>query len=111
METEKMLETVKNALEEKKAEDIVILDISKISPIADYFVIATGNNPNQMQALSDNVEQKMAASGIISRGTEGNNSESNWVLIDYNDVVVHIFTREGREFFNIEKIWKDAKRV
>ena len=111
METEKMLEIVKNALEEKKAEDIVVLNIGKISPIADYFVIATANNPNQMQALSDNVEQKMAKEGVLDRGMEGNNPESSWILIDYTDVVVHIFSREGRDFFNLEKVWKDAQRV
>lgn len=109
MQTENKVEIIKKALEDKKADDIVILNIGKVSTIADFFIIATGNNPNQMQALADNVEQKAAENKISNRGIEGYSEDASWILMDYDDVIVHIFSRESRQFFNLEKIWKDAE--
>ena len=95
------------ALEDKKGTDIKVLNIGGISPLADYFVIATGNNRNQMQAMSDEVCEKLAASKISARHIEGYDS-ANWILIDFSDFIVHIFNPESRDFYNLERIWRDA---
>ena len=98
------------ALEDKKAEDIQILDISQISTIADYFIIASGSNRNQVQAMSDNVEEKLGRAGYEPKSIEGFQS-ADWVLMDYIDVIVHVFSRESRDFYDLERIWRDGKVV
>ena len=98
------------ALEDKKAEDIQILDISKISTIADYFIIASGSNRIQVQAMSDNVEEKLGRAGYEPKSIEGFQS-ADWVLMDYIDVIVHVFSRESRDFYDLERIWRDGKVV
>ena len=95
------------ALEDKKGTDIKVLNIGGISPLADYFVIATGNNRNQMQAMSDEVCEKLAKSKISARHIEGYDS-ANWILIDFSDFIIHIFNPESRDFYNLERIWRDA---
>ena len=106
MELKELLDLITNALEEKKAEDIRILPIGEISEIADYFILATASNPHQMEALADLVDEKMFKAGIPVRNIEGSIREkSDWILMDYNDIVIHIFSREGREFYHLEKIW------
>jgi len=103
-----MAKTVYNALDEKKGVDIKIIDISEVSVLADYFVIAHGNNISQVQALVDNVEEKMYEAGFSIKRKEGNKS-STWVLLDFGDVVVHIFDGEDRLFYDLERIWQDGK--
>lgn len=98
------------ALEEKKAEDIKIISISKISPIADYFIIANGTNSLQVDAMVDEVRDKMAEAGFETKRVEGVNA-SGWVLMDYGDVVVHVFSREDRLFYDLERIWMDGKKI
>ncbi len=98
------------ALEDKKGQNIRILDISEISPLADYFIIASGTNRNQVQALSDNVEDALGKAGYKSGRTEGYNS-ANWILLDFSDIVVHIFDEENRGFYNLERLWTDGKPV
>lgn len=98
------------ALEDKKAEDIRIIDISDVSVIADYFIIAGGNNRNQIQALCDNVEEKMGRAGIPVRQIEGYDT-ANWILLDFGDVIVHIFDRENRLLYDLERIWRDGKQI
>ncbi len=94
-------------LDDKKAEDIRIIDISTLSDIADYFVIATANNPNQMEALQDAVDEYMNRSGIPAKSIEGHaRNRSNWILMDYTDLIVHLFDKEARSFYNLEHIWK-----
>lgn len=105
-----MLRTACAALEEKKAFDIKIIDISKISTLCDYIVIADGTNKKQVQALCDNVEDEMRAAGYSHKGVEGY-SEGGWILLDYYDIIVHIFSEESRRFYNIEKIWSDGEAV
>lgn len=110
---DKMKTTLKiiiNALEDKKAEDIQLIDISEISTIADYFVITDGLNRSQIQALSDNVEEKLALKGIRPKNIEGYNS-ANWILLDYNDILVHIFDKESRGYYDLERMWRDGKTV
>ena len=95
------------ALDEKKAVDIKIIDISKISVIADYFVIANGSNQNQIQRIADEIEEKMHKSGLALKQIEGYNT-ANWILMDFNDIIVHIFNKENRLFYDLERIWKDG---
>lgn len=105
-----MVKTAYEALDEKKGNDIVILDIAEISTLADYFVICDGGSESQVHALTDNVEEKMHAAEYHQERREGHRS-STWVLMDYEDVIVHIFDRENREFYNLERIWRDAKQI
>lgn len=99
-----------DALEEKKGQDIKVLDISKISVLADYFIIASASNSSQMQALIDNVEEKLAQAGYHMKRLEGNKS-SSWVLMDYGDLVIHIFDQEDRLFYDLERIWSDGQTM
>ena len=98
------------ALEEKKAEDIRVLDISGVTVVADYFVIANGSNPNQVQALVDNVQEKLYKAGYEMKQLEGYR-QGGWVLIDFNDIIVHVFDKENRAFYDLERIWKDGKEI
>lgn len=98
------------ALSDKKAEDIRVIDISEISVIADYFIIANGTNPNQIQAMVDAVDEELAKAGHRARQIEGNQN-SSWVLMDYSDIIVHVFSREDRLFYDLERIWRDGKRM
>ncbi len=98
------------ALEDKKGIDIRVIDISEVSVMADYFVLASGNNPNQVQALIDNVDEKLGRAGATLRQTEGYQN-ANWVLMDYGDVIIHVFDKENRLFYNLERIWKDGKNL
>ena len=105
-----MLKVIIDALQDKKAEDIRVIDISNVSVIADYFVIASGSNTNQIQAMVDNVEEEMFKAGFDDPKVEGYNTAS-WILLDYKDVIVHVFSEDDREFYNIERIWRDGKEV
>lgn len=98
------------ALEEKKAEDIKIIDISELSVIADYFIIAGGTNRSQIQALSDNVEEKLGRTGHIKKQVEGYDT-ANWILMDFGDVIVHVFDKENRLLYDLERIWRDGRLV
>lgn len=105
-----MADIAYKALEEKKAEDIRIIDISEISVIADYFIIASGSNPNQLQAMQENVDEQLYQAGYHAKQVEGN-QRSSWILMDYNDIIVHIFSREDRLFYDLERIWRDGKDI
>ena len=98
------------ALEDKKGEDIKVIDISEVSILADYFIIASGNNRNQVQALCDNVEEKLGKMGVIKKQIEGYDN-GNWILVDYRDIVIHIFDKENRLFYDLERIWRDGKLI
>lgn len=98
------------ALDEKKATDIQVIDISEVSPLADYFVIASGSNFNQTDAMVEAVEEKAALAGFEADHVEGHRN-ANWTLIDFKGVVVHIFDEEAREFYDLDKMWADGKKV
>lgn len=98
------------ACEEKKAEDIKVIDIHDISTIADYFLIASGNNRSQIQAICDHIEECLAKAGHFKKQSEGYDA-ANWILIDYGDMIVHIFDRQNRLFYDLERIWRDGKEV
>ena len=97
-----------SCLDEKKAVDIKVIDISRISIIADYFIIAGGTNIRQVKSLADNVEEKLDEAGVHYSHREGY-SDGEWILLDYGDVVVHIFRDESRAYYALEKLWGDAE--
>lgn len=98
------------ALEDKKAEDIKIINIEEVSVLADYFIIASGTNRNQVQALADNVEETLHKAGYPVKQTEGYRT-ANWVLLDYGDIIVHVFDSENRLFYDLERIWRDGRTI
>ena len=108
--SEEYLQTIYKALDDKKAEDIQILDIREVSPMADYFVIANGTNVNQVHALADNVSEELAKLKVLTKQTEGYTA-GNWILMDYGDIIIHIFDKESRSYYDLERIWKDGKIV
>lgn len=105
-----LVNEAKSAIEEKKGIDIKILDIQGLSPLADYFLIASGTNSNQLQAMADEVSEKLSKHGCHPKQTEGYQGGS-WILMDYGDFMIHLFKTDAREFYNLEKIWRDAKTV
>ena len=110
MDSREIAKLAITALEDKKAEDIKVIDISEVSVIADYFIIANGTNRSQIQTLSDNVEEKLGKAGVHLRQVEGYDNE-NWVLLDFQDVIIHIFDKENRLFYDLERIWRDGKLI
>ncbi len=105
-----MVKMAVDALEDKKGQDIKIININQVSVIADYFIIASGSNTNQVQAMADNVQEMLYKAGYECRQTEGYQS-GNWILLDYNDIIVHIFCIEDRLFYDLERIWSDGKLI
>lgn len=106
--SKEMVQIAYNALDEKMAIDINIIDISEITSICDFFVVASGRNEHQVQAMADEVEMKLGQAGYTECRTEGYQA-ARWILMDYNDIVVHIFNEEDREFYNLERLWRDGK--
>lgn len=109
-QAKEMTQIAYRALSDKKGEDIKIIDISEISVLADYFLIVSGNSENQVRALVDNVEEEMHKAGYGLKQREGYGN-GNWVLMDFGDIIVHIFDRENRLFYDLERIWRDGKIV
>ena len=107
MEAKEMAKLAVAALEEKKAVDIKVIDIEKISTLADYFIIASGTNRSQVQAMAEAVEEELQKKDIHPKNVEGY-QPANWILMDYGDIVLHIFDEENRLFYDIERIWKDG---
>jgi len=100
-----------NTIEERKGEDIVMLDLREISPIADYFVIATSDNERMLSALIRSIDKVMSETyQLDARHVEGS-PESGWVLLDYNWVIIHLFSRSQRDFYRLELLWSDAPVV
>lgn len=110
MEPKEVLLQCVNAALERKAEDLVILSVKDVSSFADYFVICSGNSDRQIRALADHIGQKLKKAGLFPLGIEGERSGS-WILMDYGDVILHIFFKPVREFYDIEGLWADAPRM
>ena len=110
MNSKEMVKLAYQALSDKKGEDIKIIDIQSVSVLADYFIIADGSNPNQVQAMADNVEEKLGKAGFAPKSVEGYQT-ANWILMDYGDVIVHVFDRQNRLFYDLERIWRDGKKI
>jgi len=103
------LKTIWKAIDDKFGKDTVILDMRKITPMADYFVITTGGNPNQMGAIADNVESELLKQGVKMLHQEG--TGSSWILMDFGNIIVHVFDNEFREFYDLERLWADASKL
>ncbi|HIZ13368.1 MAG TPA: ribosome silencing factor [Candidatus Mediterraneibacter stercorigallinarum] len=109
-QSKEMARIAYHALSDKKGEDIKVIDITGISVLADYFIIANGNSDSQVNALVDNVEEELHKAGYSLRQREGQASGS-WVLLDFGDIIVHVFDKENRLFYDLERIWKDGKDI
>jgi len=109
-QSRKMAKLAYEALDEKKGEDIKVIDISEISVLADFFIIANGSNESQVKALVDNVEDKLGKEGFELKQTEGHGLGS-WVLLDFGSIIVHVFDKENRLFYDLERIWRDGKYI
>lgn len=109
-QSKKMAQIAYRALEEKKGEDIKIVDISTVSILADYFLIANGVNENQVRAMSDSVEEELARAGHPLKQREGYGT-GKWILLDFGDIIVHVFDKENRLFYDLERIWRDGKTI
>lgn len=110
MTTHEKIQTLAKALDGKKAENLVALDLCGLTILSDCFLLATGNNAPQLKAMADAAEEKMAALGESPVDVEGYQS-AKWILMDFGDVCVHLFDPETREFYNLEKIWGDAPKI
>jgi ribosome-associated protein len=99
-----------DVLVDKKAEDVVLLDIQGLSPIADYFVICSGASERQIAAIAEAVETTLKPLGRLPLHVEGNHT-SGWVLMDYSDVIIHVFGPQERAYYQLERLWEDARLV
>lgn len=110
METIDAARIAAKCMDDKKAEDIVVLDIRDLTAMADYFVICSVNSAPQMRAVYEEIDEKMSEKGLEPNGREGFDG-AYWILMDYGDVIIHIFNKESREFYSIENLWADAQRM
>lgn len=99
-----------DVLDDKKALEIKVINIENVSTLADYFIIASGTNHNQVQAMADNVDETLGRAGYEPKQIEGYQN-ANWILMDYRDIVIHIFDEENRLFYDLERIWRDGTVV
>ena len=104
------VQKIAQALYDKKASNIVALDISEITSLGDYFIICSCTSSTQLRACTDEVEEKMREIGINPVHKEGYNG-GTWILMDYNDIIIHIFSKEDRLFYDLERIWRDGKKI
>ena len=102
--------TALRAASDKKALDLVVLDLRAIASFTDYFIITSGTNPRQVQAVADEVVEQLKKRGTRAARVEGYNT-AEWVLVDYGDFVVHVFEEKARRFYDLERLWRDAARV
>lgn len=98
------------AADDKKAHDLVALDISGIASFADYFLLCTGDSSRQMQAIADEVEKRLKVNGLRPSHVEGYQN-SEWILMDYIDLVIHIFSKTARAYYDLERLWRDGKKL
>ena len=108
--SEELVKEIVKILDSKKAADITAIEIKDLSTIGDYFVVASGNSHTQVRALAEEVDEKLSAMGVEPKKVEGYQT-CLWVLMDYYDVIVHIFNKETREFYSIERLWSDAPKM
>ena len=110
MEQKELALLAANALDDKRAQDIVVLKVDEMTVITDYMVIATGRSVPQVKALADNVEEEMAKAGAFPKRREGY-TEGRWCVLDYGGVMVHVFHEQDREYYQLERLWADGTNV
>lgn len=110
MSSEDLAKKIVKVLDSKKGMDITGIDIRQLTTIGDYFILVTGTSSPHVKALAEEVEDTLAKEGIEPRRIEGAQS-AVWILMDYQDVILHVFTKETREFYNMERLWSDAPRM
>ncbi|MBX0358788.1 ribosome silencing factor [Halobacillus sp. Nhm2S1] len=110
MESKELVNLAAQACDEKRAQDIVVLDMSEVSLIADYFLICEGSNERQVQAIARELKNQAEENGIEVKRMEGF-EQARWVLVDLNDIVCHIFHKDERHYYNLERLWGDADTV
>ena len=110
MTQEELIASAVKILDGKKAEDIRVIKIGDLTILADYFIIADGTSSTQTKALADEVEFRLKQQGREPKQVQGNNG-SNWIILDYSDVVIHIFYKEARDFYNLERLWSDGEDI
>jgi ribosome-associated protein len=110
MEQKEKISKIIKALDSKKAEDIQGIKITELTILADYFIIANGTSTTHTRTLADEVEFQLSECGIKPTRTEGYNS-SNWIILDYSDVVVHVFYKDTRDFYKLERLWADGEKI
>jgi ribosome-associated protein len=110
LDIEKKLSIIIKACEDKNGIDIKVLKIDKLTTIADYFVIVSGNSSNQAMAIADEVEEKVLREEDMEFSKEGHRS-GRWILLDFNDIIVHVFHKEQREFYDLERLWSDGEEI
>jgi ribosome-associated protein len=103
------VQLIVDALDDKRAKNIVVLDLTAVSDSLDWFIVATGESSLQLQALEDGVRERLKGGGLQPRAVEG--PSTRWVLMDYGSVVAHLMSAEAREFYDLEGLWADAQRV
>ncbi|MFB3777015.1 MAG: ribosome silencing factor [Bryobacteraceae bacterium] len=108
-DTELWLSAVR-AAESKKAVDILVLDLREVTSFTDYFVICSGSNSRQIQAISDEIGQQLKQQGVLPRSVEGYDN-AEWILADYGDFIVHIFSERARAYYDLERLWRQARTV
>jgi ribosome-associated protein len=108
LESKELVDSIVELIHSKKGYDVTLLDLRKLSAMSDYFIICTADANTQVKAIADEIDKKLRKNGIKCFNKEGYNS-LNWVLLDYFDVVVHIFKNDSRKFYNLEKLWGDAE--
>lgn len=109
MDAKEIVKTAVRAIDSKKGENIQVIGITDLTILADYFVIATGTSSTQVKALADEVEFKLGEAGISPHHIEG--EKSPWVCLDFNSVVIHIFYKDQRDFYQLERLWEDGEKI
>lgn len=110
MENEELIQIVANACDDKRAEDIIALNMQDVSLMADYFLICHGSNERQVQAIARSIKESMDETDIIVKRMEGF-EQARWILVDLGDIVCHVFHKDERSYYNLERLWGDATRV
>lgn len=111
MTQQEMLETIVKALDSKRAEDINVIRVNDLTILGDYFVIANGTSTTHTRTLADEVEYQVSQKGVEPKHREGRGNGSNWVVLDYSDIIVHIFYKETRDFYQLERLWADGEQM
>ena len=111
MTPQEILEVIVKALDSKRAEDIQVLHVGELTILGDYFIIANGTSTTHTKTLADEVEYQLSERGLEPMHREGRGNGSNWIVLDYADIIVHIFYKETRDFYQLERLWADGEPV